>query len=119
MGIPIPIAWDIHEQVPWWQLLLQDAIGSAAASPGQAGTDENDDEEGNLKALQKYNMIDARLRRLCERKPSGKINVPMAIHDQWKLGGQSRDELRVLLEKYDFDKAIVRFNSVIGCLSVM
>ena len=50
-------------------------------------------------------MVDARLRRLCERKPSGKVNVPMSIHEQWKLGGKARDELRVLLEKYDFDKA--------------
>ena len=25
----------------------------------------------------------ARLRRLCERKPSGKINVPMWLHEQW------------------------------------
>lgn len=50
-------------------------------------------------------MIDARLRRLCDKKPSGKCSVPQNIHDQWKLGGKARDELRMLLEKYDFDKA--------------
>ena len=49
-------------------------------------------------------MVDARLRRLCERKPSGKLNVPQAIHDQWIAGGKQRDELRALFESYDFDK---------------
>lgn len=49
-------------------------------------------------------MVDARLRRLCEKKPSGKLNVPQSIHDQWMAGGKQRDELRALLEQFDFDK---------------
>lgn len=49
-------------------------------------------------------MIDARLRRLCEKKPSGKCNVPDCIHQKWLKGGSDRDELRVMFEKYDLDK---------------
>ena len=104
MGIPTLLSHD--EQISQWKLLLQDPAGKGPAVPGATDDDHDAEEESNLIALQKYNMIDARLRRLCERKPSEKINVPMAIHEQWKLGGRSRDELRVLLEKYDFDKAI-------------
>lgn len=40
-----------------------------------------------------------RLRRLCERKPSGKLRVPDAIHDMWKQGGHKRQELLRLLEE--------------------
>ena len=78
------------------------------ASAKAASDDEEDPEDvddDTKKALAKYKMIDARLRRLCERKPSGKINVPEAIHKQWAKGGPERDELRVLLEQYEFDKA--------------
>jgi len=49
-------------------------------------------------------MVDARLRRLCEKKPSGKVRVPQAIHEQWMAGGKQRDELRALLEEFNFDK---------------
>ena len=78
---------------------------AAPAPPAsEASEDEDDDEEGHRLALQRYKMIDARLRRLCERKGSGKLKVPQAIHDQWIAGGKQRDELRMLLEQYDFDK---------------
>ena len=66
--------------------------------------DQEDDDPDTAKALQRYKMVDARLRRLCEKKPSGKIQVPKAIHEQWLKGGKERDELRKLLEEYDFDK---------------
>ena len=79
-------------------------VASAKAAMDDEGEDEDVDAD-TKKALAKYKMIDARLRRLCERKPSGKINVPEAIHKQWKAGGPQRDELRVLLEQYEFDKA--------------
>lgn len=78
---------------------------AAPAPPAsEASEDDDDDEEGHRLALQRYKMIDARLRRLCERKGSGKLKVPQAIHDQWIAGGKQRDELRMLLEQYDFDK---------------
>lgn len=59
-------------------------------------------------ALRRYKMVDARLRRLCERKPSGKLQVPVAIHEQWSAAGTKRDELRALLEEYDFDKELLK-----------
>ena len=61
-------------------------------------------DDGNAAALAKYKMVDARLRRLCERKPSGKLQVPEPIHAQWAAGGKQRDELRALLEQYEFDR---------------
>ncbi|CAJ1404491.1 unnamed protein product [Effrenium voratum] len=46
-----------------------------------------------------------RLRRLCERKPSGKIQVPQEIHEQWAAGGQGREDLMQMLEEAEFNKA--------------
>ncbi|CAK9085808.1 Uncharacterized protein SCF082_LOCUS40624 [Durusdinium trenchii] len=61
--------------------------------------------EGEVPGVRKgYAMVDARLRRLCEKKPSGKLNVPQDIHNMWLAGGHSRDNLRALLEKFEFDK---------------
>ncbi|CAE7893247.1 unnamed protein product [Symbiodinium necroappetens] len=34
-----------------------------------------------------------RLRRLCERRADGRLQVPEEIHDQWKAGGASRERL--------------------------
>ena len=45
-----------------------------------------------------------RLRRLCERKSSGKLNVPEHIHQMWLKGGHNRDELLELLEESDWQK---------------
>ena len=70
----------------------------------QAVATDDEDDDSMKAALQKYKMVDARLRRLCERKPSGRLNVPQAIHDQWAQVGKPRDELRALLEAYDFDR---------------
>lgn len=47
----------------------------------------------------------ARLRRLCERKPSGKIQVPQEIHDRWKQGtSEERDQLLEMFEKCNWEK---------------
>ena len=48
---------------------------------------------------------DNRLRRLCEVKPSGKINVPQEVHDRWAKGGEVRKALLRELEAADWDKA--------------
>ena len=45
-----------------------------------------------------------RLRRLCERKPSGRINVPDSIHEQWAKGGAAKRALRDELERVGWDK---------------
>ena len=54
--------------------------------------------------MKKYKRIDAQLRRLCERKGSGKLNVPISVHEMWAKGGTTRDELRMLLEQVELDK---------------
>lgn len=47
----------------------------------------------------------ARLRRLCERKPSGKIHVPEEVHTRWKQAtGAERLEMVGELEKADWCK---------------
>ena len=57
---------------------------------------------------------EARLRRLCEQKPSGKIKVPMEIHTAWKQGGVSREQLLQMLESSDWDKdSAVFFTDVV------
>ena len=76
---------------------------AAPAAPAE-NEEEESDAEGNRLALQRYKMVDARLRRLCEKKNSGKVKVPQDIHEQWLAGGKQRDELRALLEQYEFDK---------------
>ena len=43
-----------------------------------------------------------RLRRLCERKPSGKLRVPEDIHQMWAKGGHSRQKLLQMLEEAGF-----------------
>ena len=45
-----------------------------------------------------------RLRRLCERKPSGRCHVPDEIHEAWKKGGMERQRLRDQLEECDWQK---------------
>ena len=54
-----------------------------------------------------YNQAakDQVLRRLCEMKPSGKLNVPLEVHQQWLRGGAKRQELFNLLKSVDYDKA--------------
>lgn len=76
-------------------------IGPSVAA---ACTQEKEDDDGAAEALARYKMVDARLRRLCEKKPSGKLNVPQAVHEQWLQVGTPRDELRALLEEMDFNK---------------
>ena len=58
------------------------------------------DEDG----LKRYKRIDAQLRRLCERKPSGRLNVPLNVHEMWAKGGKDRDELRMMFEQYELNK---------------
>lgn len=48
----------------------------------------------------------ARLRRICERKPSGKIRCDQELHDKWKNGSkEDREGLLELLESCNWDKA--------------
>ncbi|CAL1149214.1 unnamed protein product [Cladocopium goreaui] len=45
-----------------------------------------------------------RLRRLCEKKPSGRMQVPQEIHDIWAKGGPERLALRDQLEGCGWQK---------------
>lgn len=45
-----------------------------------------------------------RLRRLCEKKPSGRMNVPAEINEIWARGGDERLNLRDQLESCGWDK---------------
>ena len=59
-----------------------------------------------MEAKRLVNQQNAKLRRICEMKPSGKIQVPKEVHDQWKLGGHGREQLLdVLVNKVNMDKA--------------
>lgn len=50
---------------------------------------------------------DARLRRLCERKPSGRCGVPETLHLKWKNGSrEERDELVDMLDSVEWQKDI-------------
>ena len=60
---------------------------------------------------------DARLRRICEIKPSGRCHVPPAVHEEWKRGGASKDQLMERLAQCDFKKArLQKVRSLHACL---
>lgn len=49
-----------------------------------------------------------RLRRLCEVKPSGKCQVPTAVHERWKNGSKEDKEAMIEeLEKVNWSKDLV------------
>jgi hypothetical protein len=48
--------------------------------------------------------LEARLRRLCEKKPSGKLQVPDDVHQAWKAGGVQRDNIMEIFVNSGFDK---------------
>ena len=58
------------------------------------------DDNGELSEAAKK----ARLRRLCERKSSGKLKVPEEVHEMWLKGGFARDELCKILEESGWEK---------------
>ena len=48
---------------------------------------------------------DARLRRLCEKKPSGRLQVPEEMHLKWKSASrEERDDMIALLEQVGWNK---------------
>ena len=69
------------------------------AEPESGSDGSEGSEEGLSEAAKKQ-----RLRRLCERKGSGKLLVPLEVHEMWLKGGHTRDELATVLEEAGFDK---------------
>ena len=68
---------------------------SKVAPPDAAESDD----EGELTQGAKL----GRLRRLCERKPSGKLNVPLEVHQKWLEKGRARDELLEQFEESEWN----------------
>ena len=69
------------------------------ADPQDEETEEDEEAKDLSEAAKKQ-----RLRRVCQRKPSGKLSVPESVHDMWKQGGHAREELQELLEESGWDK---------------
>ena len=59
------------------------------------------------------NALKAKLRRLCEAKKDGSLNVPQWLHDQWRNG----DHLAMAREfqSCNFDKAHSETNNIDCC----
>ena len=52
----------------------------------------------------------ARLRRVCERKPSGRIQVPLEVHERWKMANSDeRTEMAEELEAAGWSKDYLIF----------
>ena len=62
------------------------------------------DSEGAMSEAAKM----ARLRRICEKKPSGKIFVPQELHEKWRKSTREEKEAMIdVLENNGWDKAIM------------
>ncbi len=94
--------------------------GSAPPDGDDSGddgvTESGSDRDGELSHAAKQQ----RLRRLCERKGSGKLMVPEEIHQLWAKGGHTRNELMRMLEDSGYDKegcinVCVSFSSLLKC----
>ena len=69
-----------------------------------SASQDHDDEDDNPSDLARYH----RLRRLCERKKSGKLLVPEEVHQDYRAGGAKRDALMAELESCDWKKDCMR-----------
>lgn len=65
-----------------------------ASGHGDDSAGSESETGGELTKAAKLN----RLRRLCERKPSGKLNVPEEVHRKWAAKGHEREQLLEILE---------------------
>lgn len=107
---------------------------SKPAHRPQKDSDRNESEEEESQEEQPTLSEGAklgRLRRLRERKPSGKLRVPDTVHDMWKQGGHSRSQLLKMLEDAEWNEdpctdiklvfaycnALLCFPSFLQCLS--
>lgn len=75
---------------------------TAAGANHEEETDEASPEPaaGEVSEAAKNN----RLRRMCEKKPSGRCHVPSEIHERWAQGGAERLKLRDELEAANWNK---------------
>ena len=83
-----------------------------ASGSGEDDDDGSDDDQ--LESDQESNesepgepsqaAMEGRLRRLCEKKPSGKLRVPEEVHLMWSKGGHTRKELLKKLQDAGWDE---------------
>ena len=73
------------------------------AESDMSENEENEESDSEHEELSEGCKL-GRLRRLCERKPSGKLRVPEHIHAMWKRGGHDRQELKCMLEEAGWDE---------------
>ena len=62
------------------------------------------------------NALKAKLRRLCEAKKGGKLQVPQWLHDEWRNGDHL--QLARQYQACNFDKAPLTFYSKLNQVSV-
>lgn len=79
-----------------------------AAPPEDDGPSDDPGSEGESAVNGEEELSEAakrqRLRRLCEKKGSGKLHVPESVHQLWLKGGHTRNELLTMLEDAGWDK---------------
>lgn len=83
-----PIRSKVPAQTKSHASKMDDADSDQQSEPSDAGGQELSEAAKNQ-----------RLRRICERKGSGKLHVPEELHNLWKKGGHSREQLRQMLQK--------------------
>lgn len=76
------------------------AVSTPEPASDASGTEDLSEQDNDAPTEQ------AKRHRLCERKPSKKIQVPQEIHEQWAAGGQGREDLMQMLEEAEFNKAL-------------
>lgn len=68
-------------------------------------TDDDQQESGESEPGEpSQGAMEGRLRRLCEKKPSGKLRVPEEVHAMWAKGGHTRKELLKKLQDAGWDE---------------
>lgn len=80
-----------------------DPVAKGKAAQRAPEPNEADQAEGSEPEELSMGAKLGRLRRLCERKPSGKLNVPEEVHSRWAQKGKARDDLLEELEACDWD----------------
>ena len=53
---------------------------------------------------------------MCEKKPSGKCNVPEHIHQLWAAGKSKREELMKVFEEVGENKDTMYWGYCLSCL---
>lgn len=83
---------------------MQAKIDELQRGSGSSSQSREGDQQDEVSIPQTQAAKDARLRRICERKPSGKLHVLEEVHKQWVTRGPGRDQLLAELEACNWNK---------------